>query len=135
MHLNGATLNGRIDPEVNEDFCETLVYDKYRHRKHLSYFYFQDLDGAKTHEQKRKYIEKFTEHNIFYRLIFGLLRGVTHFFVFTILYIPKLLRSALVACLPGVISGRCASVHAEEESKYVQMQVSLLFITIVQNRR
>ena len=110
--------------EADEDVCENLIFDKYRHRKHLGYFYFQDLEGAKRNETKRKRIESFMEWNIFYRLIVGLLRGIAQFLKATLLFLPKLVFMGLAACIP---SARGCAVTGIEESNYREMEVSRLY--------
>ena len=123
----GSNGNGQHESKVeaSDNCCENLVFNQYIHRKHLSYFYFQDLDGSKVDSEKREFIAKFTSLNIVVRLFWGLFRGIFHFTAVVFLFIPNCLWKLIAACSPK--SHQCGSVQPEEGSRYREMEVCTPF--------
>uniref|UniRef100_A0A7S0MWS7 Uncharacterized protein n=1 Tax=Cryptomonas curvata TaxID=233186 RepID=A0A7S0MWS7_9CRYP len=103
--------------ETNEDKSQDLLFDRFKHRKHLGRFYFQDLKGSEEDEKKRISIEGFMKRHILLRLITGLCRGVFHFFLFLLLFVPKHISHVLAE------RTKCIITPAGEDSLYREMEV------------
>jgi hypothetical protein len=120
---SNGTGNGKVPDsaplETNEDRSQELLFDRFKNRKHLGHFYFQDLTGSEEDEKKRISIEGFMKRHIILRLITGLWRGVFHFFLFLLVFVPKHISQLLAERTNECIT------PTGEDSLYREMEVRL----------